>query len=134
MVNPRRSAERYWIEHYARLYPPLTNAVRGGGSLPSNEARKAIAKAIREKKASNKTLVGVAGRRRGILPIHGLSRYKGVVWRLDGDGNNSWDAVISLNGRSTVLGSYPTERDAALAYNEAMRRVLGPNVVVNRVT
>jgi hypothetical protein len=56
------------------------------------------------------------------------SIYKGVYLN-----KNRWIARITLNQRLHYLGSFLTERDAALAYNEAARSVFGEFALLNEV-
>lgn len=60
----------------------------------------------------------------------GTSPYKGVSWDKKA---SKWRAAIRFNGRTTNLGSFDDERDAALAYNAAALRLFGefanPNLV-----
>ena len=48
-----------------------------------------------------------------------LSQYKGVQYVPRLHNTNPWKAVINLNGKSTHLGCFPTELEAAQAYNQA---------------
>ena len=48
------------------------------------------------------------------------SKYKGVSKNKK---NNTWRASIRPRGQSFFIGDFKTERDAALAYNEAARRL-----------
>jgi|LGOV01.1.fsa_nt_gb hypothetical protein len=62
--------------------------------------------------------------------VAGFSRYKGVYFRKD---RNKWRAVIVANGHRSHLGLYETEEDAALAYNEAAKRLHGEYARLNVV-
>lgn len=56
------------------------------------------------------------------------SQYKGVFWfRRDG----KWAAQICLNGKSTHLGYFDDEVEAAKAYNQAAIKHFGPFSCVN---
>lgn len=48
------------------------------------------------------------------------STYKGVYWNFR---NRKWIADIRVNGKTTYLGSFVNPIDAALAYDEAARRI-----------
>lgn len=56
------------------------------------------------------------------------SKYKGV-------GMPPWSARIKVIGKTILLGTYKTEEDAALAYNEAATKYFGefarPNIIQN---
>lgn len=56
------------------------------------------------------------------------SKYKGV--RIDGI---YISAVIRVNGRRIHLGTFPTEKLAALAYNEAAKKYHGEFAVLNKI-
>lgn len=62
----------------------------------------------------------------------GQSHYKGVSYRLDSP-NKPWRAICYCQGRKHCLGSYATEEEAAVAYNEAARRYHGAYAVLNDV-
>lgn len=56
----------------------------------------------------------------------GLSKYKGVNLR-----GATWVARIGVNNQRIYLGSYKTEREAALAYNEAAKKHFGDFAYLN---
>lgn len=56
------------------------------------------------------------------------SRYKGVV-----KCGNNWRSRISVNGKRIYLGSFKTEKEAALAYNEACKIHHGEYGVLNDI-
>ena len=58
------------------------------------------------------------------------SKYKGVYWAKKAQ---KWCAQIKLKGVGTNLGSYATEIEAALAYNEAAKREWGVYARLNNV-
>jgi len=62
----------------------------------------------------------------------GQSRYKGVSLRKDSP-HKPWRAIVYYGGRKHCLGSYKTEEEAALAYNEAARQYQGEYAVLNDV-
>lgn len=47
------------------------------------------------------------------------SKYKGVSFKNTYRGKKKWRATIRVNGKDKFLGMYKTEREAALAYDEA---------------
>lgn len=55
-----------------------------------------------------------------------LSQYKGAVPVKGG-----WDAVISVGGRPKYIGTYETEREAALAYDRAAEQRYGEYAQLN---
>jgi hypothetical protein len=56
------------------------------------------------------------------------SRYKGVYWYKT---TRKWSAQIAVNGHGKSIGYYTSERDAALAYNEAARKYFGEYARLN---
>jgi hypothetical protein len=56
------------------------------------------------------------GQNRGKFSPRTHSRYKGVTWH---SRNRYWQAMICVNGNRIYLGGYKSEREAALAYNNA---------------
>jgi len=57
------------------------------------------------------------------------SRYVGVIFN---EGLSfPWAANLNRHGRSLLLGSYLTEREAAIAYDRAMLHEWGPNATLN---
>lgn len=60
-----------------------------------------------------------------------VSRFKGVS-RADNK-TNPWVARITLSGKNFSLGCFPTEEDAARAYNAAARELHGDFAYLNEV-
>lgn len=58
------------------------------------------------------------------------SKYKGVCWHKN---NQKWGSQIKINGKCIYLGSYKSEEDAALAYNEAAIRLQGQYARLNTI-
>jgi hypothetical protein len=58
------------------------------------------------------------------------SRYKGVVFTTQNKKNN-WKATIALNGKNKLIGYYSNEVDAAVAYDEAAKRVFKEYALTN---
>lgn len=59
-------------------------------------------------------------------PAKGACRFKGVS-----PYRGRWQATIRVDGKLLWLGSYPTEEDAALAYDEAVLEHRGRSGVLN---
>ena len=60
----------------------------------------------------------------------GTSKYKGVYLRHDG---KKWVAQIKHTGKTKRLGSFATEEQAALAYNEAAKHAFGEFAYLNQL-
>ena len=56
------------------------------------------------------------------------SRFKGVTRTESG---RKWNAAIAINGKTCPLGRFRSEIDAALAYDAALRELMGPEAPVN---
>lgn len=85
---------------------------------------------------------GMDARRALTLPIHAAgqegprpnttSRYKGVSFAKDKK-LKKWNARINYDGLSKHIGYYLTEDEAAIAYNEAAKELLGEHAYLNEV-
>lgn len=58
------------------------------------------------------------------------SRYKGVYWH---KGDSAWMARIQAKGNYFYLGNFQTEREAALAYNNAAAKYHGEYAYFNNL-
>ena len=61
------------------------------------------------------------------------SRFKGVCRYLRPRGRKGWDARVSVDGGRKYLGTFLTEREAALAYNSFAKNHFGPFARLNNV-
>lgn len=57
--------------------------------------------------------------------IRGASRFRGVQ-RANSNPRLPWRAALRFNGRTFDGGSYATEEEAALAWNQLALRIVGP--------
>ena len=71
-----------------------------------------------------------AKKHRAVIPGVNPSCYKGVNWRND---RYKWVSRITINGRRLYLGLFPTEREAALAYNQAATQYHGEFANLNKM-
>lgn len=63
----------------------------------------------------------------------GYSKYLGVFKRTDKNYSKRWQSKIVKNGIVKILGSFTTEEEAALAYNNAAREIHGEFANFNAV-
>lgn len=61
---------------------------------------------------------------------NGSSQYKGVRWH---KGNKSWQSKISYDGKTYYLGYFPTEAQAAHAYNLKATELFGEFAFLNEI-
>lgn len=59
-----------------------------------------------------------------------VSSYKGVRWR---DETKKWYAEINKDGIKKHLGCFPTERQAAMAYDKAAKEIFGLYAKTNEI-
>lgn len=52
----------------------------------------------------------------------GSSKYRGVCWRKD---TKKWKAEVQLNGKTTNIGCFDSEVEAAKAYDSVAQRLFG---------
>ena len=60
--------------------------------------------------------------------VSGTSGYKGVYWRAE---RGKWVANLKVDGHARYLGSFTSERAAALAYDAAAVGQFGPFAATN---
>lgn len=58
------------------------------------------------------------------------SKYKGVT---KGNGENKWRAKIMCRGKRVNIGTFHSEKQAALAYNEAAKALFGEFACLNTI-
>jgi hypothetical protein len=64
----------------------------------------------------------------------GKSKFKGVVWQKRKSGTGFWKAQITVNKQVIYLGAFPTDLDAAKAYNQAALAHFGEFAHLNDLT
>lgn len=133
--------ETNWKERekfYIKQTPNLTNTVDGGSGefrksyAPeiTDEIRQKISESIKKRhkqgvfKDSHKKISKAC---QGKRKKGSLSKYVGVTPVHP----NKWGASIKKNLKSFYLGSFETERDAAIAYDHKARELFGPNAKTN---
>jgi hypothetical protein len=73
-----------------------------------------------------------AENRRNMRKTRGASRFKGVA-KCRTNANRIWHAYIWFNNRKINLGCYPTEEEAARAYNAAALQYHGEFACLNEI-
>ena len=58
----------------------------------------------------------------------GTSKYKGVHAH-----GNKWRAKVTISGKQIIIGSFNTEKEAALAYNKQVKVIHGEFAVLNNI-
>jgi len=58
------------------------------------------------------------------------SVYRGVSYRSD---SYNWSAFVTVGGRKIHCGTYTSQEDAAMAYNEAALKYFGKNAKLNKI-
>jgi hypothetical protein len=61
-------------------------------------------------------------------PINGIARYKGVRAK---QSNGKWTAQITIGGHHRYIGTFPTQEEAARAYDKAAMAVFGEYAKLN---
>ena len=61
----------------------------------------------------------------------GVSKFKGVLWQKRANGSGFWKATITKDGVVRYLGSFPTDLEAAAAYNAAAIELYGAFAAIN---
>jgi hypothetical protein len=59
------------------------------------------------------------------------SKYKGVSRKIDHNRNKPWRACLKINGKQVQIGTFKEEKQAAIAYNEAVLKYRGRFGVLN---
>jgi hypothetical protein len=84
--------------------------------------------------ATEAEISSVLNQLRSAKKRRGKSRYRGVIL-FDYDCRaKSWLARIKVNGKNHCLGYYATEKEAAIAYNEAASKLLGEKAMLNNLS
>ena len=82
----------------------------------------------RDCRRSNLRLCTAEQNNAGMRPRPGTSRYKGVSWVA---ARGLWETRLGVGGKKRFLGYHATERDAALAYDEAAKTYHGEFAYLN---
>jgi group I intron endonuclease len=118
-----KEREVYYIKQYKsfnKIYGyNLTAGYDGSGSL-SEEHKNKIAKAVRNRKLN--------------MAKNATSNYLGVIYVKHKDMVRRWLTELSLNKKLYCLGSYYTEIEAALAYNENVKQYFGEDAKLNIIS
>jgi len=61
------------------------------------------------------------------------SKYKGVFYFKASAAHRKWRATIRVNGKELVLGYFPTENEAGIAYNNAATKYFKEFAYLNKV-
>lgn len=84
---------------------------------------------LNNRRSNLETTGSLNGRSRGDkTKLTTTTPFKGVTRRRK---HGSWFAAIKIAGRVIYLGSYPTDVDAAVAYDQAARQHFGPHARTN---
>lgn len=91
-------------------------------------------KSFQKEKSNNFTKDNLSNKRnhsRWSRPSYkSISKYKGVTWRKN---RKKWIAFIKVDEKSKYLGSYNSEDEAAIAYNNAVMEYWGGNGYLNKI-
>lgn len=127
-----RVNQHTWFKHYSH------NTRRIGTLLPDNKIISLTnfikEKSFQKEKNNNFTkdnLSNRGNRSRWSRPrCKSISKYKGVTWRKN---QKRWLAFIKVDEKSKYLGSYKSEDEAAIAYNNAVMEYWGGNGYLNKI-
>jgi hypothetical protein len=136
-----RSRQGVWYAHRKRPLPPKAGSTRGRQTTDS--MHRYIMQAPCGLQVDHIDGDGLNNRRHNLRLVTsaqnqanrhrawGGSLYKGVTLRRDGGAVNYWRAVIRAEGKIILLGHFPTQEEAALAYDEAAIRYYGTFACLN---
>ena len=102
---------------------------RHGADLGNHQVDHADRNRMNNQKGNLRVATHVQNIRNARKSKRGVVRYKGVSPRTP----KSWTARIAFDGKQVVLGHFPTEKEAARAYNEAARRHFGEFANLNEI-
>ena len=69
--------------------------------------------------------------RRTTLRTRGKSKYRGVYFDATGRHLKQWRVCVSVNRKPIKVGRYETEEEAARAYDEKAKELLGDKAILN---